>query len=174
VHVVDQDRIRDRRAMASVLERMTRPGRMDIVVSRARVTHPRCIRLRIEEVAARPPDAGPPDAGRRDAGVPDAGPPPPQTGRHCVRRSNDCWDCADFRMPAQIGCTCRGRDLCVTRAGANECLTPTRVCCMAGASCNTPPGCDGVASSCASDTPGRNERCTFLSTCPAPLPTRTR
>ena len=175
VHLVDQDLIHDRRALASVLERMTRAGEMSIVVSRPRMRHARCIRLTIEEAAARPPDAGPPDAGVRDAGVPDAGPPAPQTGRHCVRRSNDCWDCADFEMPAQIGCRCRGRDLCVTRAGANECLTPTRVCCMAGTACNTPPGCDGVASSCSTDAAGgRNERCTFLSTCPAPLPTRSR
>lgn len=177
LHTVDGERVPDRRAMRGVLERMTRPGRVDVVVSRERVTHSRCIRLRIAE-GAQPVDAGTPDAGPPaplDAGVQqpiDAGPPQPQTGRHCVRRSDECWDCADIRFPAEIGCTdCRGRDLCVTQDGQRQCLAPVRVCCQPGTPCNVPPGCDGAASSCASDRPGpRQDRCTFLSACATPLP----
>ena len=177
VHVVDREIVHDRRAMADLFDRMTRPGRMDIVVSRARLRHARCIRLTIATAVAGLPDAGPRDAGvaALDAGVPDAGSPAPRQGRHCVRRSNECWDCVEFPFPAELGCRCRGRDICVRRQGADQCLGPTRVCCMTGTGCNSPPGCEGVASSCSADTPGgRNEACTFLSTCPTPLPTRTR
>jgi hypothetical protein len=54
IHTVDGVRLTRRRDFEPVLARMTRAGRMELVVSRARVRHARCIRLTIDPMAAAP------------------------------------------------------------------------------------------------------------------------
>lgn len=167
VQTVNGERVNDRRELLAALEGMTRPGRMEIVVSRSHMRHARCIELTIDAsavaaleepiVRVRPP-------------LPPR-PQPPRRGRHCERHSDQCWDCVEFPFPAELGCSsnCRGDQICVHFGGRDQCLASTRVCCQT-ASCNIPPGCDGAASSCGAAVAGRNDRCTFLSDCPAPLP----
>jgi hypothetical protein len=162
LHAVDGRPVRGRREIDPVLERLTKPGALELVVARTRMERARCVRITVGPAAATidAPRVEPPP------------PRPPQRGRHCERRTDACWDCVDIAFPAELGCSdCpRGR-VCVGQGGQPQCLAPTRVCCMPGVPCEVPPGCDGAASSCSSNAPsGRNERCTFLTECRAPLP----
>jgi hypothetical protein len=168
IHSVDGVRLNGRRDFDAVLARMTRPGRMELVVSRARVRHARCIRLTLDPSAA--PAGG---SGTIVQQQPPPPPPPvPGRGRHCERRTDQCWVCADIAFPAEIGCrkSCRRSQVCVTQHGQDLCLPATRVCCLPNQPCDTPPGCDGAASSCSAPRAGApNDHCTFLSACP-PMP----
>jgi hypothetical protein len=169
VHTADGARLHHREDIDPVLERMTRVGTIELVVSRERLSHPRCIRLTIK-----PPGTTPPIVVAPPPPPPPPPPPNPGRGRHCERATDQCWHCVDLTFPADLNCRrrCRGDQLCVRRGGRDQCLPATRVCCLPNTPCNVPPGCDGAASSCASTTPGgRNERCTFLNACAQPLPT---
>jgi len=172
IHSVNGEIVNDRQELLSALDAMTRPGRMEIVLSRQRLRHARCIKVIIDASAV--PAANEEEEAAVQVRQPPPPPAVPRRGRHCERQSDACWDCVEFPFPAEVGCSagCRRDRICVRLGGRDQCLSPTRVCCQAGASCNVPPGCTGAASSCGSATPGgRNETCTFLSDCEAPLPT---